>query len=52
MLEIGLFFTLKLYLRKTDFIFKLKHFDKTEYLEIEMFLTIKMCTHAKLNCLK
>ena len=26
--------------------------DKTELLEIEMVLTIELCTHAKLNSLK
>ena len=31
---------------------ELELFDKTEWLEIEMFLTIKLCTYAKLNCFK
>ena len=33
-------------------LFELKLFDETEYQEIELFLTIKLCTYAKLNCLK
>ena len=32
--------------------FDIELFDETKFLEIEMFLTIKLCTHAKLNCLK
>ena len=28
---------------------ELELFDKTELFQIEMFLTIKLCTHAKLN---
>ena len=31
--------------------FELELFDKNELLKIEMFLTIKLCPHAKLNCL-
>ena len=30
---------------------ELELLDLTELLEIEMFLTIKLCTHAKLNWL-
>ena len=33
-------------------LFELELFDSTELLEIEIFLTIKLCVHAKLNCLK
>ena len=32
--------------------FEFELFEQTELLEIEMFLTIEMCTQAKLNCLK
>ena len=32
--------------------FELVLFDKTEYLEIEMFWIINLLTNAKLNCLK
>ena len=54
--EIELFWHLtvckqKLYLYKIE-LFELELFDLTEYLEIEMFLTINLCTYAKLNCLK
>ena len=41
----------KLYLYETE-LFGLELFDLKEYLEIEMFLKIKLCTYAKLNCLK
>ena len=33
-------------------LFLLELLDETEELEKEMFSTIKLCTHAKLNCLK
>ena len=32
--------------------FELELFDQTEKLEKEMFSTIKLCIHAKQNCLK
>ena len=32
--------------------FELELFDYADKLEIELFLTIKLCTNAKLNCLK
>ena len=32
--------------------FELELFDQTELFEIEMFSTIKLFTHAKVNCLK
>ena len=41
----------KRYLYKTE-VFELELFDLTKLLEIDMFLTIKMCTYAKLNYLK
>ena len=51
MFEMELFWTLKLYLRWTE-LFKIELFwHLTERLEIEMFLTIKLCTYAKLDCL-
>ena len=31
---------------------ELELFDETELHEIEIFLTIKLCTYAKQNCLK
>ena len=31
---------------------ELELFQWTELFEIEMFLTIKLCTHGKMNCLK
>ena len=31
---------------------ELELFEKIEWVEIEMFLTIKLCTHAKLKSLK
>ena len=31
---------------------ELELFQKIEWLEIEMFLTFKLCPHTKLNCLK
>ena len=41
----------KLLLSKMELI-ELELFDKNDLLEIEMFLTIKLSTYGKLNCLK
>ena len=41
----------KLYLFYTE-LFEIELLDLTELLEIKMFLTIKLYTYAKLNCLK
>ena len=41
----------KLYLHQTEF-FQLDLFNLIEFLEIEMLLTVKLWTYAKLNCLK
>ena len=39
------------YLYETK-LFELELFDSTELAEIDIYFTIKLCTHAKLNCLK
>ena len=31
---------------------ELELFEWDEWFEVEMFLTVELCTHAKLNCLK